>query len=118
MELMELDSYLKQCSDFLADTRLNVLINIDPSIPICLNVKTLHYRLREEKAARDGKAMEDKFDNQLGDIEFLPLDRPEIDITYPEYGKWLDAVEKEKQQKEAEAQAKKDAAAAKSKQGA
>ena len=97
---IELDGYIKQAKDVLMMQGVETLIAIDPSLTLLVDAKTVYYRLREERAFRDSERLRIQFnEGGLDKLEVDELTRPEMDLAYPELGKYLDAIEKEENEK-------------------
>jgi hypothetical protein len=94
MDELEIESYIKQCEQIIVDKRLQSLIALDPEHEICVNVKSLEYRLKEERIVRSITDLTKAWEDRLSNVVFDPLRPEEIDIAFPELAKWLEAKEK------------------------
>lgn len=110
MNDLEIESYIKQCEQINFDKRLDALVLLDPSHDIAVNVKTLLYRLKEERLMRSIKDLDAAWEDRLSNVEFDPFLPEEMEIAYPELKKYLDSKEKAEAEAEAEEQAKIDSA--------
>lgn len=101
MDDLELAGYMKQAEDVLRFPGVDTLVAIDPELELLVDIKTLYYRLREETALRESLQLRKLYvEGGLDKIQFDELTRPEMDLAYPELGKFLDALEKEEAAKE------------------
>jgi len=94
MDDLEIESYIKQCEQIIMDKRLQSLIALDPEHDICVNVKSLEYRLKEERIVRSITDLAAAWEDRLSNVVFDPLRPEEILIAFPELSKWLDEKEK------------------------
>ena len=81
----ELNYYMASAKQFNESQMVASLVELDPTNPMLKEIRTLHYRLRQEAARRRTDELAEDFDKKFKDLEYVPLTPDELSVVIPEW---------------------------------